>query len=298
MMNIKEFANKVAQAVEAALGTVVTVEEIVKNNTTLTGLRITPPSDGNVSPVVYVEDYYEMYRNGAELTDIILDIVDVIKEHTTPIKKMNLDVSFFSDYTKVRDRIVFKLIKAEGNEELLKTLVYKPFLDLAITFAYELPDEMRDAIGGQGSIRITNGHLSTWMENYGPISVDDLYKAAYGNTVRIRPITKTNLCELIEEMSGIPSEISLPIDVVYNEDRINGSVAMLYNDVLDEYSKKFGGALYVIPSSIHEIMVMAKDPSMFDPAIIRAVNETQVRPDEVLSNSLYVYENGKLQIAA
>lgn len=90
--------------------------------------------------------------------------------------------------------------------------------------------------------------------------------------------------------------------ILSNARRVHGAACVLYPGVLERLAWKEGRDLYVIPSSVHE-MILLPDIGAQQPMelkeIIREVNRTQVDPAEVLSDSLYRYSRaeGRLSIA-
>ena len=90
--------------------------------------------------------------------------------------------------------------------------------------------------------------------------------------------------------------------ILSNARRVHGVACVLYPGVLERLAWKEGRDLYVIPSSVHEMILLpdigAQQPTELK-EIIREVNRTQVAPAEVLSDSLYRYSRaeGRLSIA-
>ena len=67
---------------------------------------------------------------------------------------------------------------------------------------------------------------------------------------------------------------SVPMYVLTNKQKVNGASCMLYPDLIRQFSDRIGKNLFIIPSSVHELL-------LFD---------TQVRVEEILSYSLYFYD--------
>ena len=67
-------------------------------------------------------------------------------------------MDFFKDFEKVKDRIVYRLIHAGRNKELLDEIPHIPFWDLAICFSYSFWSEEL----GDGMILIRNEHMESW----------------------------------------------------------------------------------------------------------------------------------------
>ena len=87
--------------------------------------------------------------------------------------------------------------------------------------------------------------------------------------------------------------------VFSNRTRSFGASAILYDGRLAKIAERLKENYYVLPSSVHETIIVAESdaPAKDDlDAIIREINETQVDPEEVLSNQAYYYDRkeGKL----
>ena len=80
--------------------------------------------------------------------------------------------------------------------------------------------------------------------------------------------------------------------ILSNEKKINGAAVILYPNLLKRLGERFGGDYYLIPSSVHE-WILLKDTDEEEVSrlngTVREVNATQVEPEEVLSNHVYLY---------
>ena len=132
-MNYHDFKQQIISTLSDRLGSDVriTVSDILKNNDThLDGLTILAPGQ-NLAPTIYLDYYYGQYERGRSFSDITDDILTAYRENRP---KSPVDISFFTDYDKVKSRVTMKLINYERNRELLKRVPYYRFLDLAIVF--------------------------------------------------------------------------------------------------------------------------------------------------------------------
>lgn len=291
---ILEVRNSAAQQLGAEYE--VKIQTVRKNNNIqMQGLTVVKKGK-NISPTVYLDSYYEAYKNGMCMREILETILQIIREETS---RAGVDVNFLSDYESVRDRICFRLINEEKNRDILSEIPYLPFLDLAVCFFY--PYEHREI--GSGSILVRNDFLDRWG-----VSVQEIWRAAHSNTPRIfRP----ECCSMKEMISGIQEEKTqeLPepgqtegdnfLFVLSNRQRIFGSSVLLYDGWPKKIARCFGKNYYILPSSIHEVILLP-DSGQEDPedlrCLIREVNRTQVEGQEVLSDSLYYYDCGEKNI--
>ena len=304
-MEINEFAGQVRNALEEELGKDYRVEvrPVQKNNgIVLHGLLILTDSR-NVAPTLYLEPFWEAYESGTPLAQIVAKLIKIYRED---MPKVNINIEFFRHFEKVSDRICYRLIRQEGNEELLQDIPYVPFLDLAICFFYAYSgDDL-----GEGSILIHNSHMELWKTN-----IRKLMELAGENTPVLFPFSCSPMEQILREMildEVCPEEMPdkeeqesffeyNPMWVLSNRQRIQGAACILYPDLLKQLAKKQENNFYILPSSIHEVILLP-DKGSESPIqlkeMIAEVNRTQVAPEEVLSNNLYYfdYDEGKVKI--
>jgi hypothetical protein len=130
------------------------------------------------------------------------------------------------------------------------------------------------------------------------------------NTARILPAGITEMSQLLEtyedygkvDMGITKEEIeSCQLYVLTNDCRINGAACMLYENMLKDFADRIGSNLYILPSSIHEVIILPKF-AMFNKQelinMVRDVNSEGVAVDEVLSYTVYEYdrETGELSM--
>ena len=119
-----------------------------------TGILIEMPGI-NISPTIYLEEYYESYVAGRKIEQIVDDIKQLYEE----IKQEKpWDCESFRDYEGVRNRIVFKVINTAKNRKFLRTVPHLAFLDLSIVF-YVLVDVSEE---GTAAMVVNRSHADTW----------------------------------------------------------------------------------------------------------------------------------------
>ncbi|MGN0341337.1 MAG: DUF5688 family protein [Roseburia sp.] len=272
-------------------GTSVNIQSIQKNNDVfLDGLTIME-SDCNVAPTIYLNDFYSDYCNGTTLEEIINHILNLYQSAKPDAP---IDLSFFTDFEQVKNRIMFKLIHYEKNQVLLQDIPHFPYLDLAIVF-YCLVESHST---GNATILIRNNHLALW-----DISADELYQHARRNTPRTLPPLCQPLTGMLMEMMCDDTENAAlselqdaenipPLFVLTNEKKSFGACALLYPDSLKQAATQLERDLYILPSSIHEVLLLPVDTQMSPDELsemVREINRTQLEKEEVLSDHIYYY---------
>ena len=292
-MKMDVFAAKVCAAIEKNLGNGVRVEvkKVKKNNGILLhGLYILS-EEHTVVPTIYLEQFLEDYESGTSFDEIVNGLLNIY-ERNTP--KRDIDMSFFGNYEAVKDRICYRLIGKQGNEFMLEKIPHMDFLDMVICFYYAYHGEGF----GDGSILIYNSHVKMWNT-----STEELFRLAQENTPRLFPWECNGIKDILNEITGtdevfIPESETeadypeIPMKVLSNEKKHYGAACILYPGVLEEITAEKEN-LYIIPSSIHETILLPYDRNKSTEdlkRIIYEVNRTQVAPEEVLSDSLYYYD--------
>ena len=133
-MNYTEFVNAVKEKLTQELngGVRVNVYTTKKNNATeRTGLILETPGV-NISPTIYLEEFFELYEKGKQMDWIIEDLVGLYEEIR---QEKSWDYERMLSFEGVKDRIIFRLINTEKNKELLLDVPHREFLDLSLVFA-------------------------------------------------------------------------------------------------------------------------------------------------------------------
>lgn len=302
-MEMREFANVVTGKLQERLceNAVMKINTVLKNNgLVLTGLSINEDSV-NISPTIYLNNYLEDYESGVmTLDNIVDDIYDIYKRNKM---KRSVDMRFFMNFDKVEDRIIFKLINAKMNEQLLRDVPHIKYLDFAIVFQCLISEEEY----GNATILIHNAHLKIWHT-----TVEELHQKALINTPRLQKCNIVNMRDVLIEMmmtnemenadcSEIPD--SFPMYVLSNKARVQGASCILYPNVLKQFAEKINSDVYVLPSSLHECILMpatGKEDAAELKNIVCQVNREQVEREEVLSDSVYLFRRdcNELEIVA
>ena len=201
--------------------------------------------------------------------------------------------------TKINtEKIIYKLINKENNSVLLETVPYVDYLDMAIIF-YQVLDGFDE---GEGTCAIiTNKQLED-----ADMKLSDLMTYASENTPRILGLKINGILSSIAEYSGDESLVealeaelgidadTFPLYVATNKVASNGAAVILYKDMLKAMAAKLKSDLYVIPCSVHEVILVRvmKNCQMNTDEIrrlITEVNQTELTFSDVLSDSLYYF---------
>lgn len=283
-MNYNEFKESVLKHIRENYpeeGYDVSVRKVTKNNgMTLDGLCIFPKGI-NSTPTIYLEPYYEQYKKGTILADILHKIQ---MEYN---RGMELSPSFLTTepgYETVRNQVIMRLVNYDKNAEILQECPYIRFHDLAITFRWLAH---QDEIGISTAL-ITYKDMARWG-----IERSRLYQDACRNTPRIFPSKVARLKDMLEDGDILVESADVELYVVTNEQGINGATCILYGNLLDQIGRRLGGNYYLLPSSIHEMMICPDVEPVTRSQLLSLVKEANhmvVTMGEVLSDNIYHYD--------
>jgi len=284
-MNYEAFLQCILDTLEERLpeGVTCKYKRVTKNNGVELDSVMIIKEDCNISPTIYLEGFWNRYLVGRNIEDIIQDILAAYGENALA---EDFDLSLFTDFEKVKNRIVYKVINYEKNMELLKGVPHYRYLDLAVVF-YCLVEDMSNA-----TILIHKSHAKLWN-----VSEKDLLEVAAVNTPKLLKYKFSNIFSYLSSYNfpGLPKEEAgglVPMYVLSNNTGIYGAGCVLYKGLLHKLGEELENDFYVFPSSIHEVIVMPDikgcDGEYFR-MMVKEINANEVKEEEVLSDSVYFY---------
>jgi len=269
----------------------VRVVPVEKVNRKLDGLSLLAQNEKNmISPTLYINDMYEKYSGTGDLQATLREAAEAMDEVFREATLPALDIS------TAKDNIIFQLVNTMQNEDMLKNLPHRDFQDLSIIYRWVVGVEQQ----GLSSV-VINNHVAESLE----MGEEQLFRAAAENTRRILPPVVQSMNEVMRDMfvaDGMPKELAdlmigeqepeMTMWVISNERKIDGAASMLYEDKLYNLAESVGTDLYILPSSVHEVIAVSVE--MGEPEelarMVSEVNMDQVDLSERLSNQVYHYD--------
>ena len=285
-MNYQQFItivkNKVAQQLNEDIS--LQVHTALKNNSkeriglTITDKRI------NISPTIYLEEYYNQFEEGMPISHIVDSIISVYHE----VKfEHDWNIQTVKDFELMRPKIVYKLILANKNELLLQSMPFIAYLDFAIVFyiLFEIDES------GTATIPITHELMQIW-----DVSLDEIQQCAFQNAPKLLPPVFKPMQIVIDELLGTNiRQRDYQEDLMFvltNSLKSFGAACILYDGMLNQISEQLGENFYVLPSSIHEMIIIPESNSPSRAHLnemLTDVNQTHVAEEELLAERVYYY---------
>lgn len=314
-MEFKEFCEQISGQVKDYLpsrfaNAEVSISTVEKNNgVQFQGLQIRLPEQ-NADPTIYLEGFYQEFQRGASMKDILKEIADLRVEKDIP---KQIEVNDLLNFDKVKNNIVFEVVGAEANKERLTEIPHKTVHDMAYTYRIMIGQIGENA---NATIQITNGI----MEQLG-VDKDTLHELSIKNTPQMLAPKFNSMGETLKELfanngaadpemqkfieflNSPEAEGIVPMYVLTNEINVKGAAALFYPGMQEWIGEQVAGDYFVLPSSLHEVIIVPDNGEMDFRELremVQEINTTQLSPDEVLTNEVYYYdrESGQLCKAA
>ena len=292
--NFKEqfVADVEAKLAEQGADVTISVNEVKKLNDNYDALTITP-NGSNIGANIAINRFYDAMEDGIPYDKVVDKAVE------TAIKGLenrpDIDIAVLSDYSQMREKLEMELVSVEANRELLETVPHQIIEDMAVVYRFVLSSEEEN----RATILATYRNL----ENMGA-TPEQLYADAAVIAPRNKPAEIKGMSEVMAEMMGLDQAQMFGIVPVSPEDeqmfvasvpdKFHGAAVLAYEGFLDAAAEKLGGDFFVLPSSIHEILLVPDKGQMEFKELenmVREVNATQVAPDEKLTDNVYHYDS-------
>ena len=289
-MTKTKFYESVAESVSEVLGSevIVEIQEVTKVNLSLDGLSIRKRNE-SIAPTIYLNQYFNQFNDGRTMDDIVKDIIRVY-ENNQPENIMDVfKTEDFYDFDKMKEKIVLKVINTERNLDLLEQVPHLDMEGLGLSVVFYVSIMTGEQSAG---ILIKNEHLRLWEKK-----VSDLISLAEINTNRMHAFTIKSINEVLSGMFGFEEDLITdgPAFYVLTDENMTFGASQLYlKDKIREFAKQQDCDVYILPSSIHELLLLRADFPNLEPSYLKEmvyeVNTTQVSEEEFLFDGAYKFE--------
>lgn len=302
LLGYEDFICAVQTQMQQKLGEGVHLQlhKVMKNNSVVMDALSISESESGIAPTIYLNDFYQDYAKGRPLPDILDQIAQLYEKNRV---RGPVNADFYADYEKVRDRLACRLVNREKNRELLKQIPHRPFLDLEIVLYYCFTDEEL----GNGTILVYLSHLKTWN-----VSTDEAFAQARANTLRLQPPEFVNMHRILEryrterkeeEETGEQTESAgeRSMYVLTNKGSYFGAAGILFDSVLQGIAAQLKEDFWVLPSSIHECIIVPYSMPITEEELrqmVREINRSEVDEEDYLSDEVYLYRAAMHRLSA
>lgn len=295
-MNYETFKQEFAEDIKEKLsqrgyGEVMTsFHDIEKTNQNYEAISVVP-AGGNIGVNYNIENAFASYEHSGDYEGVLASATGAIASGLDQVPVVN--VNALMNYEIMKEKLSVEVISAEVNEELLAKVPHDRIEDLAVVYRFI----MESNEDGRASILVNNDLI----ERMG-VTHEQLRADALENSPEIRPAVIQGMNEVMKEMMGpeayemfgIPDDTEEMMFIATVPDKNSGAGVLAYQDFMDQAAEKIGGDFFILPSSIHEILLVPDDGQKGADelkAMVMDVNATQVSPEERLSDNVYHYDS-------
>lgn len=295
-MNNEEFKNEFVEALKEKLSergndVDVKVSTVEKMNQSYEAITITPEGS-NIGMNMNLEVFAEAYESGVPFDEIVEQVTNKVEAHLADMP--TFDVQSLTDYEQMKDKLAMEVVATDRNADLLAKVPHQEMEDMAVVYRFVMESDE----SGRASILVSNDLLDKMG-----VTPEQLHADALENAPELRPAVIKGMSEVMMDMMGEDAHEMFGIDefpqdemmyVATVPDKISGAGVIAYQEFMDQAAEKLGGDFYILPSSIHEVLLVKDDGAVnFNDlkSMVEDVNATQVAPEEKLTDSVYHYDS-------
>ena len=263
----------------------VSEHHIEKLNDSYDALSVTPKGS-SIGVNANLDEIFHAMERGRDYSEVLSGVTESLKGSLEHMPKFQ--VSDLTNYAEMKNRLAMEVVSAERNAKMLQDVPHEQMEDIAVVYRLVL-DSSKDA---SSTILVTND----LMDKFG-ITHEQLHDDAMKNAPLIRPAEIKGMGETLNEIEHGPVLEPDPDEFLFVAgvpDQTHGAAVIAYPNFFEEAAEKLGGDYFIIPSSIHEVLLV-KDTGEMNArdlaALIREVNATEVAPEDVLTDHAYHYDS-------
>lgn len=286
--NIREYLPESYQYADIRLA-----ENVKLNDIRLTTLLIRRPGETMI-PAIYLDNLYDAYRRGKPAEECLSELAEVRVQANVKNEQEEL-FSDISRYDAVKDHLQIRACDYEQNIDRLQGKLYRREGDFALT--YHIEYDMGET---SANFQVTNDILSVWG-----VDEETVHRDALLADQRREPVL-VNMEDIIYLMSGQSGYQNLlwedgaldldsgmiPMFILTNQKMYNGAGILFHDGMKEKISELMGGDYYVLPSSIHEVIIVPTQISVAELSeMVHTVNREHVEVEDRLSDRVQFYDS-------
>lgn len=239
--------------------------------------------DREYSTNIFLDKAYVAYMGTGDMEPIMKDIAATVRKSEKQLNKM--EAINLNSFEGIKERLSVQILNAERNQSQLQVITHRkiPETDLAVVYRIEVASN-RD---GFESVKVTNKMLDIWG-----IREEQLYQAALEQNMKKYPFIIADAGQFLFRAEPVPEQYPEEMKekrfyYLTNSNIVNGAATILYPDILKTIGDKFQGNYFILPSSIHEVLLMKDDGEINVEELqstVRSVNDESVPEGDILSD--------------
>lgn len=300
LLSYNEFKEQLVKDMKEKLPQyVINVHKVHKNNVVKDGLSGISKYNSKLAPTLYLNDYYyeEYIDKNMPYNEILKNVIELITSYGKDnqiTENGNKAQNILDKLDDIKHNILPRIVNTSTNKDMLSNIIHRNFLDMSIYYVVQI--KLDD---GVASIKLTNDVLKGKGIK---ASEEDLFKWSINNlkeynnyAISMQKVIECLMCNINTKDCTSYSSDDLMI-VIQNSENINGANNILNNDLLKEIADTLISDLYIIPSSIHELIIVPKEKAIEInislceiKEMVKSVNANNVPYEDKLTDTVYLY---------
>ena len=288
------FLDEVAEKLQAAQNPFsgqirVNVKDVEKaNGMSYRGIEVADDQLG-MGVTINMDKHYKMYLAGKPLDEI----VDLVQQQAMDAfeERPDVDISRVKDYESLCSNVMMEAVSREKNAEYLQNVPHFDMADLSIIYRVNVAESRNQGIG---VITVDNRLLNSMGVSLDQFQKDVFDQVLSGDPPVLKSLTEVLGGSFIGDISGPDGGLFLAT----NSNALYGASVIAIPGFLDQAAEELGGSFYILPSSVHEVLLLKNDQAMDVQDLenmVQEINESIVSPEEQLSDRVYHYDaKGKI----
>ena len=277
---------------DAGIDAKVSLHTVNKLNESYEAMTVTPEGE-SIGVNIPIDKFYNAYDEGMSVEEAVDKAVELINRGIE--EKPDIDLDTLTDYSVMKEKLAMEVVSAETNKEMLETIPHKMMEDMAVVYRFVINSDE----DGRSSILVTNQML----DNFG-ITAEELHADAMENAPQLKPVEIKGMTEVLAELMGVEEAEMMGVGPVAPEDeqmyvasvpdKVHGAGVLAYENFMDMAAERAGGDFFILPSSLHEVLIVPDNGNVKLEDLenmVREVNATQVAPQDKLTDSVYHYDS-------
>ncbi len=292
-MEYGTFTNEVVYRMQQLFGSgySVHVQKLLQNNGIREDYLVISEKGVETAACMPLGLYYGLCAHQADVDMVTADMLKTYRKE----KKHAVPENEVLDWNSAKGRIMFRLIGTQANREFLQDVPHIDFCDLSQVFYLMLEAD------GEGcrTVQVNNRLMEAWK-----VQEEDIRLCAERNMAERMPGKLAGLGEFQADAGGETAGDGKvrPFYVLTNSMKLYGAGCILYKGMLENVAERIGFGFYVIPSSVHEVIIIPADECSRKTsgelkALLASVNGTELSECEILSDSVYYYNRSEHHFA-
>ena len=288
----KEFTEDIKEKLyEMGYGDVdIKINNIKKVNRDYEAMNVVP--EGGVMGVSFnLEEIFTKFEQSGDYDSVLKNTTSFVANGIDTAPKTDIDNLL--NYEEMKNKLSIEVISAEANKELLLNIPHDRIEDLAAVYRFVLKSEST----GKASILVSNEMMQKMGITHEQLKNDALYNAPI-----IRPAVIKGMNEVIKELMGKEAyelangtgNVEESVYVATVPDKDSGAGVLSYQNFMDQAAERVGGDFFILPSSIHEILIVKDDGEVKAELLrnmVQQINRTELMPEDKLSDNVYHYDS-------